>query len=117
MKFIAWMFTLFCLSGCTHLILDSTERLQLKNGADAAVAAFSVVGERDTIPWVRDTVLPGELSLVREKDFVGSFHIVFSAADSAGNWRIVDLGKVHFDGGSEILILLKKDGVWHSEFE
>jgi len=105
------------LSACTHLVLDSTERLQIKNLTDQDLAQLSVVGKKDTILWIPDTVAPGELSYVHELDFVGSFHIVIRAKDSTGSWETVDMGKIDFDGGSELLKISKKDGEWEHHFE
>ncbi|MCR5027959.1 MAG: hypothetical protein K6A31_01715 [Fibrobacter sp.] len=107
----------FMLSACTHLVLDSTERLQVKNLSDQDITDLSVVGKSDTIVWIPDTVAPGELSFVHEQDFVGSFHIIFKTLDSTGAWEIVDMGKIDFDGGSELLKISKKDGEWDHEFE
>lgn len=115
-RFLSIACALF-LCGCTHLFWDSTERLQLKNLSDSPVCRFSIVGASDTIPWVRDTVQPGKLSFVHERDFVGSFHAVFWAQDSTGRWEVVDLGRLQFDGGSEILSLSKRDGEWRGKFE
>ena len=114
-KFLALAF--LCLSACSHLVVDSTERLQIKNLSDKAITRFSVVGKSDTLLWVPDTVLPGELSFVREADFVGTFYAVFYAADSTGKFHLVDAGKIHFDGGSELLKFSEKDDVWDLEFE
>ncbi len=120
MKRVLFIFiSIFALlvSACTHLVLDSTERLQVKNLADQDIAQISVVGKNDTILWIPDTVAPGELSYVHEMDFVGSFHIILKAKDSSGTWETVDLEKIHFDGGSELLKISKKDGEWEHHFE
>ena len=115
-SFLILTFAIF-LTACTHLVVDSTERLQLKNLSDVSIAKLCVIGEKDTLVWVPDTVLPGELSFVHEEDFVGTFHILFYAADSAGKFSPVYAGKLHFDGGSELLKFTKKDGEWDLDFE
>ncbi|MBP5248223.1 MAG: hypothetical protein J6Z31_10265 [Fibrobacter sp.] len=110
-------FIALALCACTHLVLDSTERLQIKNMTDQEIARLSVVGKNDTVLWIPDTVLPGELSYVHEQDFVGTFYIIIQAKDSTGAWNIVDLGNIDFDGGSELLKISKKDGEWDHHFE
>ena len=105
------------LSACTHLVVDSTERLQVKNLSDQFITDVSVVGKNDTVVWIPDTGAPGELSFVHEQDFVGSFHIIFKTMDSTGTWEFVDMGKIDFDGGSELLKISKKYGEWDHEFE
>lgn len=106
----------FWLSACTHLVYDSTERLQVKNLSDRSIRKLSVVGANDTLVWIPEEIAPGELSHVHERDFVGSFRIVFEAkADDI--WETVDLGKIRFDGGSELARIFRKDGVWSLKFE
>lgn len=104
------------LFACTHLVWESTERLQLKNLSDRTIRHFSVVGESDTLVWIPEEVAPGELSYVHERDFVGSFHIVFEANED-GRWIPVDLGKIRFDGGSELAKISRKDRLWVLNFE
>jgi hypothetical protein len=107
---------LLFLAGCTHLICDSTERLQLRNLSDVSVRDFSVVGKNDTLVWISETVAPGELSYVYERDFVGTFHVLLFAKSDSG-WTPVDLGKIDFDGGSELANISKKDGRLRLKFE
>lgn len=105
-----------CLSACTHLVLDSTERLQVRNLSDRTIGNISVVGRNDTLVWIPEKISPGELSHVHERDFVGSFRIIFEAETDSAR-EIVDLGKVRFDGGSELARIYRKDGVWTLKFE
>lgn len=115
---IAILFALaFGLISCTHLLIDSTERLQLRNLSDETISDFSVVGSNDTLLWISETVLPGEQSHVFEKDLVGKFHVIFTAEDSSGNAQIVELGKLHFSGGSELLEISKTDSGWKAHFK
>ncbi len=107
---------LLLLLGCTHLVLESTERLQIRNLSDSAIRNFSVAGRSDTLVWIPEEVAPGDLSYVHERDFVGSFHIVFEAK-SGGRWIPVELGKVRFDGGSELAKISRKDSIWVLDFE
>lgn len=116
-RFACIAFLALALCSCTHLVLDSTERLQVKNLTDQDIAQLSVVGKNDTILWIPDTIVAGALSYVYEQDFVGSFHIVIKAKDSTGAWEIVDMGKIDFAGGSELLKISKKDGEWDHHFE
>lgn len=104
------------LLACTHLVWESTERLQVKNLSDRTIRNFSVVGESDTLVWIPEEVAPGELSHVHERDFVGSFRIVFEAR-ADGRWESVELGKIRFDGGSELAKISRKDSLWVLKFE
>ncbi len=104
------------LVACTHLVWESTERLQIRNLSDRAIRNFSVVGESDTLVWIPEEVAPGELSHVHERDFVGSFRIVFEEK-ADGRWSFVELGKIRFDGGSELAKVSRKDSLWILKFE
>ncbi|MFA6836110.1 MAG: hypothetical protein WCR04_06865 [Fibrobacteraceae bacterium] len=107
------IFFVFCCS-CTHLVLDSSVRFQVRNDSDFTLAKLSVQGDSSYKVWIPDTLLPGKTSKVYEEDWVGSFNIVFYAFDSASNkWTKIDLGTISFDGGSSFGEISQKDGIWH----
>ncbi len=116
MKRLLLGFLLLSLVACTHLVWESTERLQIRNLSDLTIRNLSVVGESDTLVWIPEEIAPGELSRVHERDFVGSFRILFEAKTD-GRWSSVDLGKIRFDGGSELAKISRKDSLWVLRFE
>lgn len=66
------------LSGClSHWAIDSTTRLQIENKTNVTFYGLDIVSEDGTsvVPWVSDTLEPGERSRVYEEDWVGTFRV------------------------------------------
>ena len=66
------------LSGClSHWITDSTTRLQIENKTSHVFLGLDIIAEdgSSVIPWVQDSLEPGERSRVFEADFVGKFNV------------------------------------------
>lgn len=63
MKRLLLGFLLLLLVACTHLVWESTERLQIRNLSDRTIRNFSVVGESDTLVWIRKKSLPESFPL------------------------------------------------------
>ncbi|MBO4435843.1 MAG: hypothetical protein J5791_03035 [Fibrobacter sp.] len=66
------------LSGClSHWFVDSSTRLQIENKSSKTITGVDIVSDDGTeyIPWVQDTIRPGEKSRVYEEDWVGTFNI------------------------------------------
>jgi len=64
------------LSGClSHWFTDSTTRLQIENKTNVTFYGLDIVSEDGTsiVPWISDTLEPGERSRVYEQDWVGTF--------------------------------------------
>lgn len=64
------------LSGClSHWFTDSTTRLQIENKTNVTFYGLDIVSEDGTsaVPWISDTLEPGERSRVYEEDWVGTF--------------------------------------------
>ena len=64
------------LSGClSHWFTDSTTRLQVENKTNVTFYGLDIVSEDGTsiVPWISDTLEPGERSRVYEEDWVGTF--------------------------------------------
>ena len=67
-----------CLTACmSHLFVDTTTRLQVENKTDVTILGLDIISEDGTsvLPWIRDTVQPGEKSKVVEEDWVGTFRV------------------------------------------
>lgn len=80
MKFLRLFlcFVAFSLSACmSHVLLDTSTRLQVENKTDVTILGLDVVSEDGTSvqPWIKDTVAPGEKSKVVEQDWVGTFRV------------------------------------------
>lgn len=64
------------LSGClSHWFTDSTTRLQIENKTNVTFYGLDIVSEdgSSVVPWISDTLEPGERSRVYEEDWVGTF--------------------------------------------
>ena len=64
------------LCGClSHWFTDSTTRLQIENKTNVTFYGLDIVSEDGTsaVPWISDTLEPGERSRVYEEDWVGTF--------------------------------------------
>lgn len=64
------------LSGClSHWFVDSTTRLQIENKTNVTFYGLDIVSEdgSSVVPWISDTLEPGERSRVYEEDWVGTF--------------------------------------------
>ena len=80
MKFLRLFlcFVAFSLSACmSHVLLDTSTRLQVENKTDVTILGLDVISEDGTSvqPWIKDTVAPGEKSKVVEQDWVGTFRV------------------------------------------
>jgi len=66
-----------CLTACmSHVFVDTTTRLQIENRTEVAILGFDVISEDGSVlPWIRDTIQPGEKSRVVEEDWVGNFRV------------------------------------------
>lgn len=63
-------------TGClSHWFTDSTTRLQIENKTNVTFYGLDIVSEDGTsiVPWISDTLEPGERSRVYEEDWVGTF--------------------------------------------
>ena len=63
-------------TGClSHWFTDSTTRLQVENKTNVTFYGLDIVSEDGTsiVPWISDTLEPGERSRVYEEDWVGTF--------------------------------------------
>ena len=66
------------LSGClSHWAIDSTTRLQIENKTNVTFYGLDIVSEdgSSVVPWISDTLEPGERSRVYEEDWVGTFRV------------------------------------------
>ena len=66
------------LSGClSHWFTDSTTRLQIENKTNVTFYGLDIVSEdgSSVVPWISDTLEPGERSRVYEEDWVGTFKV------------------------------------------
>lgn len=67
-----------CLTACmSHIITDTSTRLQIENKTDVAILGLDIVSEDGTSvrTWINETVQPGEKSKVVEEDWVGTFRV------------------------------------------
>ena len=61
------------LTACmSHVITDSTTRLQIENKTNVAILGLDIVSEDGTSvqSWIKETIEPGEKSRVVEEDWV-----------------------------------------------
>lgn len=99
----------FSLSGClSHWFLDSSSRLQVENATeDCSIISLDVASEDSTqfVPWVSETLLPGERSRVSEEDWVGEFsvRIMYTKSADASGDTLTEIQQFEFDGGSFFL--------------
>ncbi|MBO7383677.1 MAG: hypothetical protein K6E57_04855 [Fibrobacter sp.] len=98
------------LSGCSHWFLESTSRLQVENATeDCSITAIDVVSEDGStiVPWVRETILPGERSHVVEADWVGDFklRIQYTKSTDASGDLYTDVEDFDIEGGSLYLMV------------
>ena len=117
------------LTGClSHWFTDSTTRLQIENKTERVFVGLDIVSEdgTSTIPWIRETLKPGERSRVYEQDWVGTFRIqlLFKSGyeNCAMNFETKEKEcsamydtvthtplEFEFDGGSSYMILTDSD--------
>lgn len=117
------------LTGClSHWFTDSTTRLQIENKTERVFVGLDIVSEDGSskIPWIRETLKPGERSRVYEQDWVGTFKIrlLFKSIheicainietkerDCSAMYEIVSHTPLEFefDGGSNYMILMDSD--------
>ena len=65
-------------TGClSHWFVDSTTRLQIENKTNVTFYGLDIVSEdgSSVVPWISDTLEPGERSRVYEEDWVGTFRV------------------------------------------
>ena len=123
------------LTGClSHWFTDSSTRLQVENKTERVFVGLDIVSEDGytTIPWIRETLKPGERSRVYEQDWVGTFNIRLlfrwglgeicainietKERDCSAMYEIVSHTPLEFefDGGSNYMILTdNEDGGVH----
>lgn len=66
------------LTACmSHILLDTSTRLQIENKTDVAILGLDIVSEDGTSvrSWINETIEPGEKSKVVEEDWVGTFRV------------------------------------------
>ena len=66
------------LTACmSHILLDTSTRLQIENKTDVAILGLDVVSEDGTSvrTWINETIEPGGKSKVVEEDWVGTFRV------------------------------------------
>lgn len=100
---------LVLLWGCaSHLFLDSETRLQLGNSTEDCTLISLDIASMDSsefVPWIRETVLPGEKSLVKTEEWVGEFNVRLrytESADASGD-TLEFFTRLEFEGGSQFL--------------
>lgn len=67
-------------TGClSHWAIDSSTRLQVENKSSKTIVGIDIVSEdgSEYVPWIQDTIRPGEKSRVYEEDWVGTFNVRF----------------------------------------
>ena len=68
----------FSLTACmSHVFLDTSTRLQVENKTDVTILGLDIISEDGSkvVPWINESVLPGEKSKVVEEDWVGTFKV------------------------------------------
>lgn len=111
---------LLTLNGClSHYFLESSTRLQVENATkDCSIISINVLSEDglSSKPWLRETVLPGERSLVVEEDWVGEFKLEIKytkSVDATGD-TLSDIKEFEFEGGSLYLMVENhKDSLYY----
>lgn len=100
---------LVSLLGCaSHLFLESETRLQLGNSTeDCSLISLDVASLDSTefVPWIQETVFPGERSHVETEDWVGDFYvrIRYTHSKDASGDTLEVFTKLEFEGGSQFL--------------
>ena len=103
------------LTGClSHWFTDSTTRLQIENKTSRVFVGLDIVSEdgSSVIPWIQDSLPPGERSRVFESDWVGTFNVklkfmnarTFLSVNPATD-TLEFKGDFEFVGGSVYLVL------------
>lgn len=65
-------------TGClSHWLTDSSTRLQIENRTEHVLIGIDIISEdgSSVIPWIQDSIAPGERSRVYEADWVGTFNV------------------------------------------
>ena len=80
MKYLRLFLCLVALSltACmSHVITDTSTRLQIENKTDVTILGLDIVSEDGSSvqPWINETIEPGEKSKVVEEDWVGTFKV------------------------------------------
>ena len=68
----------FSLTACmSHVFLDTSTRLQVENKTDVTILGLDIISDDGStvVPWIRESVQPGEKSKVVEEDWVGTFKV------------------------------------------
>lgn len=97
------------LSGClSHWFLDSETRLQVQNVTDdCSIIRISVSSEDSTkfVPWISETLLPGERSHVVREDWVGEFlfRVDYTNSTDAEGDTLSEYRTIEIEGGSVYL--------------
>ena len=91
------------LTACmSHVITDSTTRLQIENKTNVAILGLDIVSEDGTSvqSWIKETIEPGEKSRVVEEDWVGTFRVRVRFDKAPASELELD-----FEGGSQHLVV------------
>ncbi len=68
----------FSLTACmSHVFLDTSTRLQVENKTDVTILGLDIISDDGStvVPWIKESVQPGEKSKVVEEDWVGTFKV------------------------------------------
>lgn len=74
------------LSGClSHWFVDSSTRLQIENKSSVTIVGVDIFSKDGSqfVPWIQDTIAPGERSRVYEEDWVGTFNVRIKTVEKA----------------------------------
>ena len=96
-------FVALCLTACmSHVVTDTTTRLQIENRTEEAILGLDIVSEDGSSvqPWISETVEPGEKSKVVEADWVGTFLVRVRFEKAPASEFYLD-----FEGGSQHLVV------------
>jgi len=72
------------LTGClSHWFIDSSTRLQVENKSSKTIVGIDILSQdgSEYVPWIQDTIRPGERSRVYEEDWVGTFDVRFRISE------------------------------------
>jgi len=103
----------FLLSSCTHWLIDTETRIQVKNETGVEIYDFSIISETEKIRHlVRDVVEPDSSSRIYEHELVGKFNFVVFSEGIPSN-----LGVHKLKGGMVFVRIIEKDGKFAMEIK
>jgi hypothetical protein len=61
----------------SHVFFDTSTRLQVENKTDVTILGLDIISDDGStvVPWIKESVQPGEKSKVVEEDWVGTFKV------------------------------------------